>query len=298
MATRAVHPRGDEEGILGYPGYMWAEAYIKRWYLTTDGNVYIEYNAVTTRFEFWDLNVNSGNPVFDYGMQDFHLIYDGTYYAILFGAEDDPTSNDARGIRYSAGDIEYNDAGAWTDIGTGGGATQLSELSDVGVTTPTDKNVLVADGDSWESRALVEADISDLDHTDVNAVHLTDSKVIEISFDPGAWYDSDTQVFIMEIGAEAPDGITVEKWSVSCNVDPDVEMNMDLKRADAWIGLANSAVMDVLDTTNGVSSETTEGNINGGAVVTTGKVIYLEFGADPEGTCVQLHVKITYRLGD
>lgn len=43
-----------------------------------------------------------------------------------------------------------------------GGATQLSELSDVGVTTPTDKNALMADGDSWESRALVEADISDL----------------------------------------------------------------------------------------------------------------------------------------
>lgn len=45
---------------------------------------------------------------------------------------------------------------------TGGGATQLSDLTDVGVTTPTDKYVLVADGDSWESRALVEADISDL----------------------------------------------------------------------------------------------------------------------------------------
>ena len=45
---------------------------------------------------------------------------------------------------------------------SGGGASQLSDLSDVGVTTPTDKYVLVADGDSWESRALVEADISDL----------------------------------------------------------------------------------------------------------------------------------------
>jgi len=44
----------------------------------------------------------------------------------------------------------------------GGGATQLSDLSDVGVTTATDKNALMADGDSWESRALVEADISDL----------------------------------------------------------------------------------------------------------------------------------------
>ena len=38
----------------------------------------------------------------------------------------------------------------------------LANLTDVGVTTPTDKNALMADGDSWESRALVEADISDL----------------------------------------------------------------------------------------------------------------------------------------
>ena len=43
-----------------------------------------------------------------------------------------------------------------------GGVSQLSDLSDVGVTTATDKNALMADGDSWESRALVEADISDL----------------------------------------------------------------------------------------------------------------------------------------
>lgn len=52
--------------------------------------------------------------------------------------------------------------GKFTWIAVAGGVSQLSDLSDVGVTTPTDKNVLVADGDSWESRALVEADISDL----------------------------------------------------------------------------------------------------------------------------------------
>jgi len=44
----------------------------------------------------------------------------------------------------------------------GAGASQLSELSDVGVTTATNRNGLMADGDSWESRAIVEADISDL----------------------------------------------------------------------------------------------------------------------------------------
>jgi len=44
-------------------------------------------------------------------------------------------------------------------------AYQLSDLSDVNTSTPTDKFVLVADGTDFESRALVEADISDLGTT-------------------------------------------------------------------------------------------------------------------------------------
>jgi molybdopterin-binding protein len=54
---------------------------------------------------------------------------------------------------------------AITGIGSGGGgsgASQLSELTDVNTSTPTNRNVLVADGVDWESRPLVEADISDL----------------------------------------------------------------------------------------------------------------------------------------
>lgn len=47
----------------------------------------------------------------------------------------------------------------------GGGATQLVELTDVNTATPTNRNVLVADGVDFESRPLVEADISDLTHT-------------------------------------------------------------------------------------------------------------------------------------
>jgi len=50
---------------------------------------------------------------------------------------------------------------AW-EAASGGGASQLSDLSDVNTSTPTNRNVLVADGVDWESRALTEADISDL----------------------------------------------------------------------------------------------------------------------------------------
>lgn len=59
---------------------------------------------------------------------------------------------------------ENNDGGDETLIinAGGGGASQLSDLSDVNTSTPTNGNVLVADGVYFESRALVEADISDL----------------------------------------------------------------------------------------------------------------------------------------
>ena len=39
---------------------------------------------------------------------------------------------------------------------------ELTDLDDVNTSTPTNRNVLVADGVDWESRPLVEADISDL----------------------------------------------------------------------------------------------------------------------------------------
>jgi len=41
--------------------------------------------------------------------------------------------------------------------------------------------------------------------------------------------------------------------------------------------VANAADMDDLATTNGASSEDTDANINGGAAIANGKVIYLQF---------------------
>ena len=65
------------------------------------------------------------------------------------------------------------------EFGTGGGgASQLSDLSDVGVTTPTDKYVLVADGDSWESRAISSDDLSDVDFI---------AMLDELEYITGAW---------------------------------------------------------------------------------------------------------------
>lgn len=57
---------------------------------------------------------------------------------------------------------------AWAEMS----GSELSDLSDVNTSTATNRNVLVADGTDWESRALVEADISDLGSY-VNATTLT-----------------------------------------------------------------------------------------------------------------------------
>ena len=107
--------------------------------------------------------------------------------------------------------------------------------------------------------------------------------------DPGAAYDSDTEYFLFEVNADVyPNGIIIDEWSCSCNVDPDVEINADLRRATAWIGLGSAADIDEIDTTNGTSSEDTDANINGGSAVAAGQVIYIGFDADPEGTCTQM----------
>lgn len=98
-------------------------------------------------------------------------------------------------------------------------------------------------------------------------------------FDPKAVCDGAVdRVFLFTVGDDAPVGIHIDQWKVSFEADPTTEADLDLKRADAFIGVANAAVMDALDTTNGASGEDTDANINSGATVANGKVLYLEFG--------------------
>lgn len=99
------------------------------------------------------------------------------------------------------------------------------------------------------------------------------------SFDPDAVCDGAVdRLFLMTVGDQAPEGIKIVEWKVSFEADPTTEADLDLKYADAFIGVANSAVIDVLDTTAGVSSEDTNANINSGNAIANGKVLYLEFG--------------------
>jgi len=100
-----------------------------------------------------------------------------------------------------------------------------------------------------------------------------------IAFDPSACFGTDSAVdrlFLFTVKDQAIEGITIDEWTLSFEADPTTEFAGDLKRATAFIGVGSAAVMDVLDTTAGVSVEDTDANINGGAVAANGQVLYLE----------------------
>ena len=118
---------------------------------------------------------------------------------------------------------------------------------------------------------------------------------ISCSFDPGSWYDSSPYVNLGPILAKQyPNGIIIDYWEVTCHLDPDVEMTMNLCYSVNSFDLADPNIIDVMDTTNGLSSEDTDASINGGAAIPAGVYLYLMLGADLEGTCVLLIPTILY----
>lgn len=50
---------------------------------------------------------------------------------------------------------------------------------------------------------------------------MTGIKHISVTVDPEAWYDLDTEIFIFTVGDDAPNGIIIDEWKLSCNVDPE-----------------------------------------------------------------------------
>lgn len=166
----------------------------------------------------------------------------------------------AGGINLNAGQFNGNAAGAsnMSHIVTAAGSSTLASSGKLALNT-TDKQWGIHNGTREVAIPLVQ-------HR-------------EFTFDPATvCAGAVDRLFLFTVGNWAPKGITITGWRVSFEADPTTEIDCDLKRADAFIGVANSSVMDVIDTTTGAASESTAANINGGAVVANGKVIYLEFG--------------------
>lgn len=133
--------------------------------------------------------------------------------------------------------------------------------------------------------------------TDDNQWHLVNIpdniKTFSISFDPDAVCDGDIdRLFLFRV--DNTNGIKIIGWELSFEADPTTEADIDLKRADAVIGVGNAVVMDVCDTSVGISSEATEANINSDAIIVDNQVIYLEFGTAYTETGHQMHFNMKY----
>ena len=159
---------------------------------------------------------------------------------------------------------------------TAAGASTLTTSGDMAINT-TNKQIGVYNG------------------TKEVAVPLIQHKVW--SFDPKAVCDGAVdRLFLMSLGTSEPFGIKITGWKVSFEADPTTEVDLDLKRATAFIGVGSAAVMDVLDTTAGVSSESTAANINSDAVVANGQCLYLEFGTAYTETTHQIIFELWYEV--
>ena len=77
-----------------------------------------------------------------------------------------------------------------------------------------------------------------------------------------------------------PFNVTITRVYFTHDIDPTTELNANLKYADARIGLANSVVINDLDTTSGVRDDS---SITSGSVA-SGKLIYMEFDAAPDSS--------------
>lgn len=151
-----------------------------------NGNIYATIrNTGNTSYE-GDYYINSASS--DANKKNF-FIYNNPFTADYEDSTYSSPADGATGIGFDTSGMtstNVHDALIEAYNNGGSGASQLSDLTDVNTATVTNKNVLVADGVDWESRALTEADISDLSH-------YTDSDVdSHLSGGTGIGYSSGT----------------------------------------------------------------------------------------------------------
>ena len=158
----------------------------------------------------------------------------------------------------SDGNTYGRNNGAWA-ITSGGGASELSDLSDVNTSTPTNRNVLIADGVDWESRALVEADISDLQSyvlptdidtlAEINAILIDGSTLISDAPQDGNTYGRNNGAWVLA-GIGGPTDLNDLDDVVITGVD---QGDILYYNGTNWVNLGAGSSGTVL-TSNGVSS--------------------------------------------
>jgi hypothetical protein len=136
---------------------------------------------------------------------------------------------------------------------------------------------------SWANK--VNAATDDVDELE------TDSRYLATIYNPNGLWSADSMLVLVDTRSAA--AITVTRIDVTCDADPDTELDFDLMWADAFIGNANRVVIDEMNTTNGTTA------IASGfddATVAANKCIYIRFNAEPDADIVQVGVRITYTI--
>jgi len=105
--------------------------------------------------------------------------------------------------------------------------------------------------------------------------------------DPASAYDIDSEICIVP---KTPAALTITNLEVTCDADPATEVQGDLKCADDFISLANAAVINDFDTTNGARSDS---SISSGSVA-AGKCIYVSFDSKPDTNIKQISFDVSY----
>jgi len=213
---------------------------------------------------------------------------DVPYAAAWNGDVNAPSMNAVYDEMETKGDIAGQ---VWTGVHDFGGATSLEipndESADATLTTLGQVHIR---GDEDRLSAHLGAGGEIAGEATISFV-----KSIFVTFDPGSVYDSNSIVPLPKVSSKQyPNGIIIDAWEVNCHLNPDVEMDFNLGYSVNPMDMADPNLIDVLDTTNGQSSEDTDASINGGAAVPVNTYIMLYFDADPEGTCTVLSLQIWY----
>ena len=105
-------------------------------------------------------------------------------------------------------------------------------------------------------------------------------------WNPNTVQSADNEVCIWPV---TPKALTITKLTLTANATAN-QVAGDIKRADAFIGLGNSAVVNDFDTTLGVRVDS---SISSGAVP-SGKCLYLSFDSAPSEDITQLSFDIEF----
>ena len=158
------------------------------------------------------------------------------------------------------------------DLAAGGGASQLSDLSDVVSATNTDKFVLVANGTTgYVGRALLEADISDLQAyiTGITGEPLSDlSDVTITSIASGEILRWNGSAWINQTHAEAGlPTITTGSGAPASTPNTEGDIYVDTTNDDAYVAVGSFDSNDWSKITAGAGGG---GSLNDGDTLTTG----------------------------